>query len=197
MCNDYRNRIPVRQLIEQPSEIKIPLRFADGIPNIEPRDDIKITDRAPIIRPDGDGALLEVMRWSWLSPKGAPVFNFRSEGRRFDKAQRCLIPADGFYEFTASKDAKAKRKEKWLFTLKTSELFAIAGIWRAKAAEGQDAWTMLTCAPGPDIAPYHDRQVVVLAPDRWSAWLAGTREDEILIPSASGSISVEQAPTSA
>ena len=192
MCSEYRNRIPVGRLIEQFSEIKIPLRFPNGIPNIEPRDDIKITDRAPIIRPDGDGARLDVMRWSWPGPKGAPVFNFRSDGRRFDVAQRCLIPADGFYEFTAARDAKAKRKDKWLFTSRRSDLFAIAGIWRAKTANGEDAWTMLTCEPGPDIAPYHDRQVVVLEPARWSTWLAGANEAEMLLPSPSGSIAVAQ-----
>ena len=86
MCNDYRNRKSARHLVETFSEIKIPLRFSNGIPNIEPRDDIKITDRAPIMIPDGDGARLEMMRWSWPSPKGAPVFNFRSENRTFERA---------------------------------------------------------------------------------------------------------------
>jgi putative SOS response-associated peptidase YedK len=71
MCNDYRNRKSARRLVEEFSEINIPLRFSNGIPNIEPRDDIKITDRAPIILPDGDGARLEMMRWSWPSPWGS------------------------------------------------------------------------------------------------------------------------------
>jgi putative SOS response-associated peptidase YedK len=158
VCNDYRNRRSARRVVDEFSQIKIPLRFPKGIPNIEPRDDIRITDRAPIILPDGDGARLEVMRWSWPSPKGAPVFNFRSESRRFKQAKRCLIPADGFYEFTPSGDPRAKRKTKWLFTMKDRDLFGIAGTWRADA-DGEDAWAMLTCAPGPDVAPYHDRQV--------------------------------------
>ena len=191
MCNEYRNRISAQRLIEVFSEIKIPLRFAGGIPNIEPRDDIRITDRAPIIRPEGDGARLDMMRWSWPSPKGAPVFNFRSENRTFERAKRCLIPADGFYEFTASGDPKAKRKDKWLFTMTDRDLFAIAGIWRAAAANGEDAWTMLTCAPGPDVARYHDRQVIVLGPEKWAAWLNGTRnEPELLVPSPAGTLLV-------
>ena len=107
MCNGYRNRKSARRLVEAFSEIKLPLRFSNGIPNIEPRDDIKITERAPIIVPDGDGARLEMMRWSWPSPKGAPVFNFRSENRTFERAKRCLIPADGFYEFTPASDPSA------------------------------------------------------------------------------------------
>ena len=191
MCNDYRNRKSARHLAETFSEIKVPLRFANGIPNIEPRDDIKITERAPIIVPDGDGARLEMMRWSWPSPKGAPVFNFRSEKRTFERAKRCLIPADGFYEFTASTDPKAKRKDKWLFTMEDNQLFGIAGIWRAGAANGEDAWTMLTCAPSPDVSPYHDRQVVVLTPDKWETWLSGARNEAVvLIPPPAGTLSV-------
>jgi len=193
MCNEYRNRKPVRRLIDQCNELNMPLNYPGGIPNVEPTDNIRITDRAPILRNGDDGVQLEMMRWSWPSPKGAPVFNFRSENRRFDRMQRCLIPADGFYEFTASKEAKAKRKDKWLFTLKATELFAIAGIWRGKAATGQDAWTMLTCEPGPDIAPYHDRQVVVLGPERWGEWLDGANEKKILAASEAGSIVVEKA----
>jgi putative SOS response-associated peptidase YedK len=193
MCNEYRNRKSVRRLIDQCVALNMPPRFPSGVPNVEPSDSIRITDRAPILRNGNGGVQLEMMRWSWPGPKGAPVFNFRSEGRRFDGAQRCLIPADGFYEFTAPKDAKAKHKDKWLFTLNGDELFALAGIWRAKLANGQDAWTMLTCAPGPDVAPYHDRQVVVLEPERWPLWLAGgANEAELLVPSPAGSIAVNR-----
>jgi len=193
MCNEYRNRKSVRRLIDQCNELNMPLRYPGGIPNTDPSQSIRITDRAPILRNGEDGVRLEMMRWSWPSPKGAPVFNFRSENRRFDRVKRCLIPADGFYEFTAAQDATAKRKDKWLFTAKHSDLFAIAGVWRAKASNGKGAWAMLTCEPGPDIASYHDRQVVVLDPAHWSAWLAGAHEAELLIPSPPGSIAVERA----
>ena len=60
----------------------------------------------------------------------APVYNFRSEGREFASG-RCLIPADGFYEFTGPADKKKKRKDKWLFTKKGEPWFCIAGIWRS------------------------------------------------------------------
>jgi putative SOS response-associated peptidase YedK len=189
MCNEYRNRKRVRRLIEQCQALNLHLHFPQAVPNVEPTDSIRITDRAPVLRNGNGGVQLVMTRWSWPGPKGAPVFNFRSDGRRFDKAQRCLIPADGFYEFTAARDPKAKRKDKWLFTSTHSDLFAIAGIWRANAANGQDAWSMLTCEPGPDIAPYHDRQVVVLEPGRWSTWLAGASEADLLVPSPAGSIS--------
>ena len=145
-------------------------------------------------------AELVVRRWSWPGPGGKPVYNYRSDGREFGNRPnggRCLIVADGFYEFTTPVVApgapKPKRKDKWLFTSKHGELFAIAGVWRANVANGQDAWTMLTCEPGPDIAPYHDRQVVVLDPERWSAWLSGASEAELLVPSPKGSITVKHA----
>jgi putative SOS response-associated peptidase YedK len=81
------------------------------------------------------------------------VLNFRSENGTFERERRCLIPADGFYEFTPSSDPKSKRKNRWFFTMTDRDLFAIAGIWRSGAASGDDAWTMLTCAPGSDVAP--------------------------------------------
>jgi hypothetical protein len=74
---------------------------------------------------------------------------------------RCLIPADGFYEFTDLADKTKKRKDKWLFTKTGEPWFCVAGIWRTDAQVGE-AFTMLTMPPGPDIAPYHDRQIAIL-----------------------------------
>ncbi|MER8555229.1 SOS response-associated peptidase family protein [Mesorhizobium sp. M0977] len=99
-------------------------------------------------------------RWSWPGPNKRPVYNFRSEGREFS-SNRCLIVADGFYEFTDPEDPKKKRKDKWLFTKKEEPIFCIAGIWREMPGVGE-AFTMLTMEPGPDIAPYHDRRIVIL-----------------------------------
>ena len=48
--------------------------------------------------------------------------------------------------------------------------FCIAGLWRSDPQVGE-AWTMLTCPPGPDVTPYHRRQVVVLGPGEWGRWL--------------------------
>ena len=171
------------------SQLKLPLRFPGGRPNFPPRDDIRITDTSPIVRLGDDGGLnLEMMRWSWPGPRGAPVFNFRSEGRRFEKG-RCLILADGFYEFTGTKSPKSK----WLFTVADAPLFAIAGYVREGAADGQDAWTMLTCPPGPDVAPYHDRQIVVLKPSQWADWMTHAENEAALLRALpAGSLTVEQ-----
>lgn len=194
MCNNYRFRLPLARLIDEFSHQRIPLTFDGGRPNIEPRDDIRITDRAPLVRGTSDGgAELTMMRWSWPGPTGKPVYNFRSDGRRFGVG-RALVVCDGFYEFTAPADPRQKRKDKWLFTLNGAELFAIAGYWKAGAADGAGAFTMLTCPPGPDVAPYHDRQVAVLAPEHWRAWLShAPNETELLRPLPAGSLSVAKA----
>lgn len=138
---------------------------------------IRITDRAPIVRTTADGAAeLVQRRWSWKGPSGKPVYNFRSEGREFassDTGGRCVILTDGFYEFTTPDGPKAKRKHKWLFTMKDHDWFCIAGIWRADPKFGE-AFTMLTTEPGEDVAPFHHRQIIPLARERWADWLDAT-----------------------
>ena len=172
MCNDYRLLTATATLFDGFSEIRIKIRFSEGQPNIEAREDIKITDTAPIVRGDrgrvGAGDLVQ-RRWSWPGQNGKPVYNFRSEGREFASG-RCLILVDGFYEFTDPPDKKKKRKDKWLFTKVAEPWFCIAGIWRADKDVGE-AFTMLTMPPGPDIAPYHDRQIAILDRADWAAWL--------------------------
>ena len=194
MCNDYRLTIELASVIEEFEHLKIGIRFPEGRPNIEAREDIKITDTAPVVRSvEGDRATGELVqrRWSWPGPTRKPVYNFRSEGREFN-SNRCLIVADGFYEFTTPDDPKKKRKDKWLFKKVGEPMFAIAGIWRDTDDVGE-AFTMLTMEPGPDIAPYHDRQIVILERAAWVDWLDPTVSAKSLIRALpAGSLSVEQ-----
>lgn len=187
MCNDYRliERIPAEELFDV-------LETPEGMPNFQPLEDIRITDRAPIVRMSHAGTPeLVQRRWSWPGPGDKPVYNFRSEGREFPTG-RCLILADGFYEFTAHTDPKSKRKHKWLFTLKDQPWFAVAGLWRTDPVVGE-AFTMLTCEPSPDVAPYHNRSIVVLPPSEWNAWLdTSIPARELLRPLPAGSLAVEQ-----
>lgn len=194
MCNDYRLEVEASAIFEAFADLKIKIRFSEGTPNIQARQDIKITDSAPIVRSiegePGAGDLVQ-RRWSWPGPNGKPVYNFRSEGREFTSG-RCLIIADGFYEFTAPADKKKKRQDKWLFTKKGERLFCIAGIWRANKDVGE-AFTMLTMEPGADIAPYHDRQIAILGRAEWAAWLdPSVSSKTILKPLPPGSLVVEQ-----
>ena len=194
MCSDYRLRVEPGAIDDDFSHLRVPLRFPEGRPNFEPRDDIRITDRAPILRAaaDAPGAVeLVGRRWSWPGAGGRPVYNFRSDGREFASG-RCLIVADGFYEFTAPADPKGKRKRKWLFTLPPARWFCIAGLWRAHPDAGE-AFTMLTAAPGPDVAPYHDRGIVVLPLADGLRWLdPAVRSADVLKPPSAGSLHVEQ-----
>ncbi|MBN9567759.1 MAG: SOS response-associated peptidase [Alphaproteobacteria bacterium] len=194
MCNDYRLTVDVASIIEEFADLKIKIVFSEGAPNIEPRQDIKITDVAPIVRTvegsRNQGDLVQ-RRWSWPGPNRRPVYNFRSDGRELVSG-RCLIVADGFYEFTAPSDPKKKLKDKWLFTLRDNPIFCVAGIWRETKDVGQ-AFTMLTMEPGPDIAPYHDRQIVIVDRDAWADWLDPSISAKSLIkPLAPGTLQVKQ-----
>jgi putative SOS response-associated peptidase YedK len=194
MCNDYRLKVDIDRIREDFSDIRIRIRFPEGVPNMEPRDDIKITDTAPIVRAaidEREAADLVQRRWSWPGPTGKPVYNFRSEGREFGPG-RCLILADGFYEFTTPDDPKKKRKDKWLFTKTDEDWFCIAGIIRPAGQFGE-AFTMLTTESCPDVAPYHSRQIAVLNRADWQGWLDPTvPAAEILRPLPAGSLRVEQ-----
>jgi putative SOS response-associated peptidase YedK len=194
MCNDYRLLANAAELFDGFSATRIKIRFPEGAPNIEAREDIKITDTAPIVRAlgsePGAGDLVQ-RRWSWPGQNGKPVYNFRSEGREFASG-RCLIVADGFYEFTDPADKKKKRKDKWLFSKTGEAWFCVAGIWRTDKTVGE-AFTMLTVPPGPDIEPYHDRQIAILDPANWAAWLdPSVSAKTILKPLKAGSLAVEQ-----
>ena len=172
MCNDYRLEVDVASILEDFDDLKIKIALPEGTPNVAPRADIRMTDVAPIVRAvEGQRAAGELVnrRWSWPGPTGKPVYNFRSENRKF-ASHRCLILADGFYEFTDPEAPKQKRLDKWLFTLKGHAWFCIAGIWQAHPEIGE-AFTMLTMDAGDDVRPYHHRQIIPLARDQWADWL--------------------------
>jgi len=198
MCNEHRRRIALDQIPDDWGQTRIPLRFPEGLPNLAPLDSIRITDPTVIIRASSAGdhaAELVQRRWSWPGPNGKPVFNYRSEGRAFDHG-RCLIVADGFYEYTSRAEAGAgqpkqrTKKDRWLFTRTGEDWFCIAGLWRASREVGE-ACTMLTIEPGPDIAPYHDRQIVVLDRTDWGRWLdPSVSAAELLRPSPAGTFDV-------
>lgn len=192
MCNLYRlEKGPdaIRKLFDA---AQIPLGFPEGVPNFEPRD-VHITDRAPIVRASDEGAAqLVERRWSWPGPTGKPVYNLRSDNREFP-AGRCLVLADGFYEYTAPADPRKKRKDRWLFTPADGGTVAIAGFVRDTSGIGE-AFSLLTTVPSSDVAPYHSRQVVLLRPTHWARWLAPAAQvGDLLKPLPAGSLKVEAA----
>jgi putative SOS response-associated peptidase YedK len=198
MCNEHRRNVELGKVSDAFAQLRIPLRFPEGAPNLAALDSIRITDASAIVRRarDEEGAAeLVQRRWSWPGPTGKPVFNYRSEGRDFRNSAsqgRCLFMADGFYEYTAPEEGE-KRKTRWLFTVTDEELFGIAGLWRTHAEVGE-ACTMLTVEPGPDVAPYHNRQIVIVPRADWPRWLDGSAPaGEVLRPCPAGTLQVRRA----
>lgn len=198
MCNEFRRTIELGRISDAFAQLRITLRFPEGAPNLAALESIKITDPTAIIRAsrdDDEAAELIQRRWSWPGPTGKPVFNYRGEGREFANSARggrCLIVADGFYEYTAPQDG-TKRKTRWLFTRAGEDFFCIAGLWRDDPKVGE-ACTMLTVEPGPDVAPYHNRQIAVLDRADWNGWLSGaTPAPGLLRPSPAGTFEVRKA----
>jgi putative SOS response-associated peptidase YedK len=164
VCNDFGNKILYSDYLAAFSQTRIPVKWPKAAPNLEPRDDIWPTDRAPVIRrlEDGTNEFSE-LRWGFspARPKGPPVINFRSEGRRFPVG-RCLVPASHFFEFTGTKSPKMK----WKFTKAGEDWFCFAGLWRPMPAGGE-AFTLLTTEPSPRMS----RRFMT---GRWSCWRAPT-----------------------
>lgn len=164
--------------------LRLPVVWEGQASNFEPRPEIRMTEVAPIVRHVEGQAVVSMTKWAWPGPGGKPVFNFRSDGRDFADSDRVLIPADAFYEFTDPLPGQ-KRKTRWKFTMLQSPLFWIAGVVK------QGCWSMLTTEPGPDIAPYHDRQIVVLPGGQGRDWLDLTRpQSEILRAAPAGTLVV-------
>ena len=192
MCNLYSQTSSADAIRQLTMAMGLNLSFTEGAPNLQPKE-IAITDLAPIVRagPWGDCELV-VRRWSWPGAGGKPVYNFRSDGREFASG-RCLIVTDGFYEFTKPHDPKQKRKDKSLFTVPDESLVVIADLFRAVPTIGE-AFTMLTTEPGPDVAPFHNRQVAVLPSSALRRWFDySAPASELIRPLPRGSLSVQAA----
>ncbi len=190
MCNDYEQHIRWTEYCEMMRALDLATPTQQTEHDLPQADDVRINNTAPVMRAAGNVIEFALMNFSFppSRPRGSPVFNFRSEGRRFDKSNRCLVPASAFFEFTGKKYPKTKHR----FALKGEPSMAIAGIWREGQGGKPDAFTMLTTEPGPDIVPYHNRQLVVLRPEDWSARIYLTKpEQELLKPLPPGSLQVE------
>ena len=147
-------------------------------------------------------ANLAGMPWFHKGPVKAKKYlctNARSETvattaafREAFKRRRCLVPASHWFEWTGEKGAKTK----WKFTVVDQEWFCFPGLWdRAETADGTvESFTLLTCAPGEDCSPYHNRQPVVLERGAWATWLdRATPCEDSLRPLPAGKVRVERA----
>ncbi|MDF2799887.1 MAG: hypothetical protein K0R85_2631 [Devosia sp.] len=188
MCNDYQQHVDQAEFERAFAALELDLVGTPEAALIR-ADDIRIGDQGPVLRAAGNGTELVLMRFGFPPPRprAGPVFNFKSDGRHFADSRRCVVVLSGFFEFTGSKYPKTKHR----FTLRGEKVMGIAGLW-SQEADGALSFTMLTTEPGPDVAPIHDRQVCVLRPKDWAAWLFLTRpEAELLAPLPAGSLDVE------
>lgn len=151
---------------------------------ILPRFNIAPSQKVLGIRPESKAheytsALLSwglIPSWARDQSIGARLTNARSETvltkpsfRDSFRRRRCLIPADGFYEWTASKN----RKQPYYIRLASHQPFGIAGLWDSWESDGEriETCTILTCDANEAMKHLHPRMPVVIQPERYDAWL--------------------------
>jgi len=144
-----------------------------------------------------------LVRWGFIpswqkKPETKPLINARSETvaekpsfRSAYKRRRCLVPADGYYEWKT----QGKLKQPHCVRRADESLFAFAGIWETAAdpSGGEiDTLAILTTEPNPEIEPLHHREGVVITPENYALWLEADERDidalaGMLRPSPAGS----------
>jgi putative SOS response-associated peptidase YedK len=157
-------------------------------PWITPHYNITPTQSILTVRADDNGLRQGVlMRWglvpSWAeSLSGPPRFNIRSETvaekpayRDALKSRRCLVPADGCFEWKA----EGKEKVPHYFTRSDGDFLAFAGLWERWEGDGQvvESVTILTTGANELVRPLHDRMPVILPAEVHALWLHPTRKD--------------------
>ena len=174
-----------RFLLTTPAEAIAALLGLDVAPEIEARYNIAPTQTVGIVRAKSLAQDREwvharwglVPRWSREPMTRPPLFNARSEGlaekaafRDSFKHRRCLVPANGFYEWKT----EGRAKQPYLLRLRDSGPFAFAGLWDRWQPPGQpalDSCTILTTTPNELLQPIHDRMPVILDPAHFALWL--------------------------
>jgi putative SOS response-associated peptidase YedK len=130
------------------------------------------------------------LRWgllpgAWATDGGRPLINARAETIAEQPAfresflhRRCLIPADGFYEWRVTETGK---QPVWI-TRADEQPFAFAGIWAAlDRGEGAvHSCAIVTCEPNELVRPIHDRMPVILAPDAEESWIGEAEQEELM-----------------
>ncbi|HXQ49496.1 MAG TPA: SOS response-associated peptidase [Stellaceae bacterium] len=180
MCGRFLNRTPA-------SETAKLFGTSNPVPNYPARYNLAPTEGVLAVRfsPDDVRRHLEVMRWGliplWAKDRsiGNKLVNARSETvaetpafRDAFARHRCIVPADGFYEWKKTTSGKEP------FAIVPAEgepVFAFAGLWARwrdpATQEFVKSCTILTCPPNELVAPIHDRMPVILDRADWAKWL--------------------------
>lgn len=160
------------------------------IPPLQPRYNIAPTQDVPVIRADRDGRRrLEPLRWglvpSWAGDLsiGTRMINARAEGLTQKPAfrdpferRRCLVPADGFFEWQKT----AGGKQPVYLQVCSARFFAFAGLWDTWLSHDTgpvESFTIVTTTANAVVEPIHDRMPVILPVTAYGRWLDPTYRD--------------------
>ena len=161
--------------------------------DFQPRYNIVPSLHLPVVRQGESGRELALCQWglipAWSKsmPKNRPI-NARAETvaekpffRGAFRRRRCLVPANGFYEWQRS----GARKRPWYVRPRDAGLFAFAGIWDRWDDSGQtlDTFAIITTSASEAMRPIHDRMPVIVDADEYRPWLE-TGSPELLAPYA-------------
>ncbi len=185
MCGRYTLTTSVARLVD--------LFALANRPNLPPRYNIAPTQDVAAVRVEDGKRTLGLLRWGLVPPWakdakiGAPLINARAETlaekpafRAAFKRRRCLIVADGFYEWTASEGGG---RQPYRITMKDEAPFAFAGLWEAwqpKGAEKVLSCAIVTCEANELLRPLHDRMPAILPHSAIASWLDEETEAEKL-----------------
>ena len=186
-----------RFTLTTPGEIVAEAFGLDEAPPLEPRRNIAPTEPVAVVRAEGAGRRLAFLRWglvpAWSrEPRGRTLLiNARDDTltkrpsfRESFERRRCLIPADGFYEWKARPGAR--RKDPYLIRIAEGGLFAFAGLWERPHPgdpESRGTCAIVTTEPNALVREIHDRMPVILPRQAWAEWLdPGLRDAARLAP---------------
>ena len=191
MCGRYVSTTPPNQLANYFGATLTAEQLVEPEYNVAPTRDVWT------VFDDGETRRLDLARWGlvpfWAKDLsiGNRMINARAETvaekNAFKKAfrrQRCIIPADGFYEWT--KPEGQKTKQPWFIHRPDGEPFAFGGLWETwrgpdRSDEPIRTCTILTGAANEKMAAIHDRMPIMLPPDAWSTWLDPQVDDTDLL----------------
>jgi putative SOS response-associated peptidase YedK len=147
---------------------------------VQPRYNVTLTDTMPVVASGEEKTSVHAMRWGMIpfseraNARPRLLANARSETattmpafRKAVAARRCLVPANGYYEWIA----KGGVKLPYLFTLAGEEPFALAGLWDPAMGNLPETFCLLTTQPNELAAKVHDRMPVILAGETMARWI--------------------------
>lgn len=182
MCGRFVSSTPVSALAEHFLAAEVTAEERGPRYNVAPTDQVLAVATTRGTRRLGTLSWGLVPSWVTSRTPGRRMVNLRSETvpersgfRRLLQERRCIVPADGFYEW--HKTGGRPAKQPYVIRTRAGSPLAMAGLWdvwvdrRDPAADRLRTCTVLTTAPNDLIATLHDRMPVVLPPGAWDVWL--------------------------